>query len=205
MLNLLPHRHKRAAMGQGAAFGDTARVISSAATRCRIGTKPTRPHRPRALGATGVSPACRVLASDRAGRSATGAQRGLFGAARAPQNPSKSGSSGWRISAAFSDAFGESRPDQNHLVAGRDLRHDPAMTKRVVLYARCSTADRQTIENQIRDLRVVAEQHGWIVAGVFDDDGISGGVPREERPAMQRLLRAIARREIDMVAAWDAA
>ena len=37
---------------------------------------------------------------------------------------------------------------------------------------------------------------------MFDDDGISGGVPREERPAMQRLLRAIARREIDMVAAW---
>jgi DNA invertase Pin-like site-specific DNA recombinase len=71
------------------------------------------------------------------------------------------------------------------------------MTKRVALYARCSTADRQTTENQIRDLRAVAEQHGWI-----DDDGTSGGVPREERPAMQRLLRAIARREIDMVAAW---
>ena len=60
------------------------------------------------------------------------------------------------------------RPDRNHLVAGRDLRHDPAMTKRVALYARCSTADRQTTENQIRDLRAVAEQHGWTVAGVFD-------------------------------------
>jgi DNA invertase Pin-like site-specific DNA recombinase len=76
------------------------------------------------------------------------------------------------------------------------------MTKRVALYARCSTADRQTTENQIRDLRAVADQHGWTIAGVFDDDSISGGVPREERPAMQRLLRAIARREIDMVAAW---
>ena len=48
-------------------------------------------------------------------------------------------------------------PDRNHLVAGRDLRHDPAMTKRVALYARCSTADRQTTENQIRDLRAVEE------------------------------------------------
>ncbi len=68
------------------------------------------------------------------------------------------------------------------------------MTKRVALYARCSTADRQTTENQIRDLGAVVEQHGWTVAGVFDDAGISGGVPREERPAMQRLLWAIARR-----------
>jgi hypothetical protein len=88
MLNLLPHRCKRAAMGQGAAIGDTAMVISSAATRCRIGTKPTRQHRPRALGATGVSPACRVLASDRAGRSATRGATGIVQpAARAPQTP----------------------------------------------------------------------------------------------------------------------
>jgi DNA invertase Pin-like site-specific DNA recombinase len=36
------------------------------------------------------------------------------------------------------------------------------MTRRVALYARCSTADRQTTENQIRDLRAVAEQHGWL-------------------------------------------
>ena len=95
------------------------------------------------------------------------------------------------------------RPDQNHLVAGRDFRHDPAMTKRVALYARCSTADRQTTENQIRDLRAVADQHGWTVAGVFDDDGISGGVPREERPAMQRLLRAGESEARDHPAARD--
>jgi DNA invertase Pin-like site-specific DNA recombinase len=37
---------------------------------------------------------------------------------------------------------------------------------------------------------------------VFDDNGVSGGVPREDRPAMTALLRAVARREVDMVAAW---
>ena len=37
---------------------------------------------------------------------------------------------------------------------------------------------------------------------MFDDNGISGGVPREDRPTMKALLRAVARREADMVAAW---
>ena len=121
------------------------------------------------------------------------------GAPKPPRKVVRPGGGFPRLSAM---RFANPRPDRNHLVAGQGFRHDPAMTKRVALYARCSTADRQTTENQIRDLRAVAEQHGWTVAGVFDDDGISGGVPREERPAMQRLLCAIARREIDMVAAW---
>ena len=50
---------------------------------------------------------------------------------------------------------------------------------------------------------MVAERHGWIVSDVFDDAGISGGVAREDRPAMKRLLHAVARREVDMVAAWS--
>jgi DNA invertase Pin-like site-specific DNA recombinase len=76
------------------------------------------------------------------------------------------------------------------------------MPKHVALYVRCSTEE-QTTENQGRELRVVAERHGWIVSGVFDDAGISGGVARADRPAMKCLLRAVARREVDMVAAWS--
>jgi DNA invertase Pin-like site-specific DNA recombinase len=75
-------------------------------------------------------------------------------------------------------------------------------TKRVAIYARTSTVDGQTTENQIRELEAVAARHGWTVVGVYDDNGISGATPRESRPAMRRLLKAIARREIDMVAAW---
>ena len=74
------------------------------------------------------------------------------------------------------------------------------MPKRVALYVRCSTGE-QTTEHQVRELNTVAERHGWIVAGVFDDAGISGGLGREDRPAMKVLLRAVARREVDMVAA----
>jgi DNA invertase Pin-like site-specific DNA recombinase len=76
------------------------------------------------------------------------------------------------------------------------------MTKRVAIYARCSTADDQTTENQISELRDAAERHGWTVAAVFDDQGVSGSLARERRPAMKALLRAVTRREVDMVAAW---
>src|ERR1700760_2409514 len=76
------------------------------------------------------------------------------------------------------------------------------MSKRIAIYARVSTADDQTTENQIRELRAVADRHGWIVAGVCDDRGVSGGTERDARPAMSELLRAVARREVDMVAAW---
>jgi DNA invertase Pin-like site-specific DNA recombinase len=76
------------------------------------------------------------------------------------------------------------------------------MTKRIAIYARTSTADDQTTENQIRELHEVAHRHGWTVLRVFEDNGVSGSVPREQRPAMKALLRAVARREINMVAAW---
>jgi DNA invertase Pin-like site-specific DNA recombinase len=85
------------------------------------------------------------------------------------------------------------------------MNHTTATTlgaKRVAIYARVSTADGQACDNQIRELQAVAVRHGWTVIGIFDDNGISGATPRESRPAMRKLLKAVARREIDMVAAW---
>lgn len=73
---------------------------------------------------------------------------------------------------------------------------------RVALYLRVST-DGQTVENQRRDLRAVAGRHAWEIVNVFADEGLSGGVSREERPGMRALMLAIARKEIDLVAAWD--
>jgi len=67
------------------------------------------------------------------------------------------------------------------------------MPKRVALYVRCSTGE-QTTEHQVRELNTVAERHGWIVAGVFDDAGISGGLEREDRPAMSGSVRPGGRR-----------
>jgi DNA invertase Pin-like site-specific DNA recombinase len=47
------------------------------------------------------------------------------------------------------------------------------MAKRAALYVRVST-DGQTVENQIRELRQVAQRRGWQVVDVYNDAGISG-------------------------------
>lgn len=76
------------------------------------------------------------------------------------------------------------------------------MTKRVAIYLRVST-DSQTTENQRREIEDVAERSGWRVVAVFEDAGISGAKGRDHRPGFDALLKAVARREVDMVAAWS--
>jgi len=76
------------------------------------------------------------------------------------------------------------------------------MPKRVALYVRVST-DGQTVQNQLGELRLVADRHGWEIVHTYADEGISGTKGREGRPEFDKLLKAIARREVDMVAAWS--
>ena len=76
------------------------------------------------------------------------------------------------------------------------------MPKRVALYCRVST-DGQTVENQTRELRAVAKRHGWKIVETFTDKGISGAKGRNGRPGFDALHKAIARKEVDMVAAWS--
>jgi DNA invertase Pin-like site-specific DNA recombinase len=48
-----------------------------------------------------------------------------------------------------------------------------------------------------------SDRHGWLVAAEFSDNGVSGAKGREQRPGLDKLLRAVARREVDLVAAWS--
>lgn len=75
------------------------------------------------------------------------------------------------------------------------------MTKRIALYTRVST-DQQTTENQRRELIAVAERNSWQIVAEFCDEGISGAKGRDQRPGFDALMKAIARREIDIVASW---
>jgi DNA invertase Pin-like site-specific DNA recombinase len=75
-------------------------------------------------------------------------------------------------------------------------------TKRVALYARVST-DGQTVENQLRELRAVAKRHGWEIVEEYSDRGISGTKGKEQRPAFKAVCQAVARKEVELVAAWS--
>jgi len=75
-------------------------------------------------------------------------------------------------------------------------------SKRVALYVRVST-DLQTVRNQERELQAVAERHGWLVVAIFKDQGISGAKGRDARPGLAKLMRAVSRKEFDLVAAWS--
>lgn len=75
------------------------------------------------------------------------------------------------------------------------------MRKRVAVYLRVSSSDQNTL-NQRRELTAAAERHGWQITHVFEDAGISGAKGRDERPGLNGLMKVVARREVDMVAAW---
>lgn len=75
------------------------------------------------------------------------------------------------------------------------------MSKRVALYLRVSQ-DTQVTENQRRELLAVAARNGWEIVAEYEDQGISGAKGRDQRPAYDALLKAVARREIDLVASW---
>ena len=77
-----------------------------------------------------------------------------------------------------------------------------SMGKRVAIYARVSTGE-QTPDNQLLELRAVAERMDWQVVAEYIDHGISGAKGRDQRPAYDRLYSAIVRREIDLVMAWS--
>ncbi|RYF01222.1 MAG: resolvase [Oxalobacteraceae bacterium] len=76
------------------------------------------------------------------------------------------------------------------------------MSKRVAIYTRVST-DQQTVENQRRELDAMAERMGWIIVERLADEGISGAKGREKRPAYDRLMTMVARKEIDLIACWS--
>lgn len=76
------------------------------------------------------------------------------------------------------------------------------MSKRIAIYARVST-DGQTVQNQLRDLQAVTDRLGWTVVAVYNDEGVSGAKGRDQRPGFDRMLKGVARREFDLIAAWS--
>jgi DNA invertase Pin-like site-specific DNA recombinase len=74
---------------------------------------------------------------------------------------------------------------------------------RVALYIRVSTEDQKihglSVEDQISSLSAWAEKEAVIVAGVYNDAGISARKPASKRPELQRLLDDVRARKIDLI------
>ncbi len=74
--------------------------------------------------------------------------------------------------------------------------------KRIALYARVST-DKQTCENQLQELRAIAERMNYTIVAEFVDNGISGMKTRQNRPALDQLMKSSTQRKFDMVMCWS--
>src|SRR5215510_5025795 len=81
--------------------------------------------------------------------------------------------------------------------AGSDLE---VSMKKVGIYLRVSTNEQST-ESQRRVLEDVAARSGWEVVEFYEDAGISGSNGREKRPGLDKLLRDVTARKINMIAA----
>lgn len=71
---------------------------------------------------------------------------------------------------------------------------------RVAIYVRVSTRS-QTVENQLLELRRVAEFRGWRIVREYKDEGISGAIG--SRPALDQMIEDARRHKFDLVACWS--
>jgi DNA invertase Pin-like site-specific DNA recombinase len=62
--------------------------------------------------------------------------------------------------------------------------------KKVAIYVRVST-DKQTVENQLRELRQIAERRGSEVVKEYHDAGISGSKAWKRVPGLMKCSRTL--------------
>lgn len=76
------------------------------------------------------------------------------------------------------------------------------MNKKIAIYARVST-DKQTCENQLIELRATAERMGYEIVSEYLDEGISGTKSRQDRPALNAMMKSATQRKFDLVMCWS--
>ena len=76
------------------------------------------------------------------------------------------------------------------------------MGHKVAIYSRVSALD-QTINNQLLELRDHCSKMEWGVVKEYADEGLSGILSREKRPALNALIKVAYRKRFDSVVCWD--
>ena len=77
------------------------------------------------------------------------------------------------------------------------------MNRRAVIYSRVSTLNGQTVDNQLKVLREVAEKKGLEIVKEISDEGISGAKGRDQRKGFDELIKGAVRKEFDIILVWD--
>ena len=76
------------------------------------------------------------------------------------------------------------------------------MGRKVAIYTRVSTLD-QTIDNQLLELRDHCSRMEWEIVKEYADEGLSGTLSRDKRPALNALIKDAYRKRFDSVGCWD--
>lgn len=76
------------------------------------------------------------------------------------------------------------------------------MSQKVAIYARCST-NKQTVDNQILELKAVANQRGYQITQIYQDEGISGSKGISQRPALDAMMKDAVRGKFNQVMVFD--
>ena len=76
------------------------------------------------------------------------------------------------------------------------------MVRKVAIYTRVSTLD-QNVSNQLLALRDHCSKMGWEIVKEYSDEGLSGTLSREKRPALNALIKDAYRKRFDSVVCWD--
>ena len=76
------------------------------------------------------------------------------------------------------------------------------MVRKVAIYCRVSTLD-QTVDNQLIELWDHCPKMGQEITKEYSDEGLSGTLFRDKRPALNSLIKDAYRKRFDAVVCWD--
>jgi len=76
------------------------------------------------------------------------------------------------------------------------------MKNRCAIYSRVSL-DRQTTENQILELKDIAQRKGFTIVSEFSDEGISGAKGRDKRTGFDELIKGAVKKDFDTILVWS--
>ena len=76
------------------------------------------------------------------------------------------------------------------------------MVRKACVYARCSTSDQQ-VSNQLIEVRDHCSKMGWEIVKEYIDEGLSGTLSRDKRPAFNEMIKDGYRKKFDSVVCLD--